>query len=437
MSGAARAAGRRAFVAALLGSPLATGMARRPYGGSLELKLPFAFRGVDPHVLDDPISALFAPAVFDTVFDLDSRGNAFPALAESMPEKSSKGARIELRPGLSSARGKQLDARDLAYSFVRARERGGTAHLAQIEPPVVDPKRPLSLVFPGAHPDELAKALAVPITALVPRGYNALRPDGTGAFVAHPRAGGLRLERNPNAARGGAFLDRIEIDQARDLSDALRAFEAGEVDLGWLGRGLHRPRPGARTFEARTAGWVTLRTGANAGNWGAPGVAQQLVDALPADRLKHLGVHAKKTGQGTLWGGPKSSILVDGAAAQLVSIAGVVASGLGREGHELDVKLEDATRLRGLKRSGQFTLMLEFVRGLGAGTPTAYALYPAADPALGRKVPKLTTNDPRTVARTLPLGIVGELAVSGAYLPELHGIESWDFGSCWLERKER
>jgi hypothetical protein len=124
---------------------------------------------------------------------------------------------------------------------------------------------------------------------------------------------------------------------------------------------------------------------------------------------------------------------VDGSAAQLVSIAGVVASGLTREGHELDVSRVDATRMAALKKNGQFVLMLEFVRSLGPDASTADALYPAADPALARKVPKLATSDPGTIARTLPLGIVGELVVFGAHLPELHGIERWDLGACWLE----
>jgi peptide/nickel transport system substrate-binding protein len=357
-------------------------------------------------------------------------------LAVDLPERSGEGARVVLRPGLVSARGKALDARDLVFSFQRAKANGAMAHLAELGVPRVDGKDPLVLVFQGVQPEKLGRLLSSPITALVPRGFNRLRPDGTGAFLAEPRAGGLDLRQNPRAARGAAFLERIDVSQASDLGDALRAFESGEVDLGWLGRGLHRPRPRAQSFEAKSVGWVTLRTGAGAASWGAPGVAQQLAEALPAERLAHLGLRARASGPGTRWGGPKASILVDGAAAQLVAIAGVVAAALGREGHELDVRRVDAAHLTNVKKTGQFVLMLEFVRALGAGAATADALYPAADPGLARKVPRLTSTDPSTLVRTLPLGIVGELAVSGAHLPELHGIASWDLGACWLERSE-
>lgn len=437
MSSPSFCSSRRAFVATLLGTSLASGLARRPYGGRLEFKLPLAFGGLDPHVLDDPLSALFAPAAFDTLFALDSRGVAFPTLAEHMPESSGNGVRVVLRTNLKSARGKALDAHDVVYSFQRARMSGGMALLAGLEAPAVDAKNPLVAVFPGARPDELATILTSPITALVPRRFNRLRPDGTGAFLAEPRAHGLRLERNPRAARGGALLEGIDVSRARDLSDALRAFEAGEVDLGWLGRGLHRPRARAQTFDASTVGWVTLRTGAQAGSWGAPGVAQQLADALPRERLRHLGLRTSSTGQGTRWGGPKASILVDGAAAQLVSIAGTVAAALSRDGHELAVKTTSQRQLAAFRKSDQFVLMLQFVRSIGPGASAAQALYPAADPALGRKAPKLTTSDPRILARTLPLGVVGELSVFGAHLPELHGLESWDLGACWLEAAKR
>ena len=42
--------------------------------------------------------------------------------------------------------------------------------------------------------------------------------------------------------------------------------------------------------------------------------------------------------------------------------------------------------------------------------------------------------DPRTTARALPVGIVGELHVYGAHLPSLIDLNAWELGNCWLKR---
>jgi peptide/nickel transport system substrate-binding protein len=115
-----------------------------------------------------------------------------------------------------------------------------------------------------------------------------------------------------------------------------------------------------------------------------------------------------------------------------VAVARTLASALGREGHELVVEARSRAQLSADRRSGRFALMLEFIRSPGNGTPVAHALYPAVDPALGRKAPRLKGSDPRALTRTLPIGIVGELRVSGAHMPELQELSAWDWGECWL-----
>jgi peptide/nickel transport system substrate-binding protein len=296
---------RRAFTASVIFAPLARALDRTPVGGTLRLSLPFRSRELDPHSADDPLSALLATAICDPLFALDSGGRPYPALAATLPEDTPQGARIVLRPGLKSARGKALAARDAVLSLDRSRRLGGAAVLGELGRPRVDPREPLGFFLSGASASAAVTALASPLTALVPRGFNPMAPDGTGAFRATLSASRLVLERNPNGARGAAFLARVEVEMASDLAAALRAFETGAADAGFLGAGLHRSRPGAIAFEGPEYGWVVLRTGKAAGHWGAPGVAQGLADRVPKGALRHLGVRdaGGAVHASTGWGG--------------------------------------------------------------------------------------------------------------------------------------
>ncbi|HEU5073954.1 MAG TPA: ABC transporter substrate-binding protein [Polyangiaceae bacterium] len=428
------ALGRRSFLALACAAAPALGLTPPKYGGALRLKLPVGLAGLDPHTLDDVASALFAPTLFDTLYAKDKAGAAFPALAASLPETVPEGARVVMRSGLRTALGKPLGPRDVVFALRRAAASGGIAWLNAFVQPIVDPKSAHALIFRGAKPDALANTLSSPITAIVPQGFTSLRPDGTGAYQALVARDGITLTRNDNAARGAAFLDRIRAEPARDLSDALRAFETGDADIGWLGKGLHEPRAGARSFDAGPLGWVVLHSGRDAGAWGRPGVAQQLADELSPTRLSHLGLRGMPSARsGPGWGGPAGSLLADQASPQMVEIATSVASLLSRPGHELNVAARSRNELSAAKRSREFLLMLDFVRRLDdSAEGTIAALYAAADPALARHPPKLKT-DPRTTARALSLGVIGELHVYGAHLPSLVGLNAWELGSCWLK----
>ncbi len=285
----------------------------------LSLSVPYAVRELDPHVLDDPASALFAPAFADPLYALDSAGRPYPTLATALPEPSSRGAVVRLRPGLSSARGKPLDARDVAFSLERARQLGAAGVLGPFRAPRVGSDRS-SLEFEGVRADDpaLASALANPLTALVPRGFSRLAPDGTGAFAATLSRDGLKLSRNPRAARGAAYLDRVEVSSVPDLAEALRAFEAGIADVGWLGAGLHRARPGSKAFIGPTYGHLILRSGSEARAWGSAGLAQQLADgARPRTARAPRRGPGPGGGPGIAWGGGAVDLLVAAESAQL------------------------------------------------------------------------------------------------------------------------
>ena len=425
--------GRRAFLAAMCSAASARALGRTPAAGTLRLRLPLYFGGLDPHLADDPLSALFAPAIADALFALDANGKPYPTLASKLPERTDQGARIGLRPELVSARGKSISAADVVFSLKRTQSLGGAAVLGAFNPPRVEPKDPLSVLVPDANPEALARALASPLTAIVPRGFSPLAPDGTGAFKATPGTGTLTLTRNETAARAPAFLDRIELSRAVDLADALRAFEAGQVDVGWLGNGLYRPKAGAIPLEGPVFGWFVLRTGLDAKAWGAPGIAQQLAAALPAAALARFGVRPVAGGSGGVrWAGGPSPLLVCNDAPQAIELARALEPLLGSPGNEVRATPVARASFLEARRSRRFGLLLDFVRSAGGDTmQSAQALLTAVDPALAKRPPK-NLGSLQDATRTLTLGIVGDVRVTGARAPEFEALEAWQLGAVWL-----
>jgi hypothetical protein len=76
--------------------------------------------------------------------------------------------------------------------------------------------------------------------------------------------------------------------------------------------------------------------------------------------------------------------------------------------------------------------MLDFARPVGSSAAAgSLGLLTLAGSSLARRPPIGLATDPKTVARTLPLGVVGELRVSGAHVGTLHELESWDLGAVW------
>jgi hypothetical protein len=75
--------------------------------------------------------------------------------------------------------------------------------------------------------------------------------------------------------------------------------------------------------------------------------------------------------------------------------------------------------------------MLDFVRA-GDTDPTqaARALLAAVDPALAKRPPRnvSTLSD---ITRTLTLGVLGEVRVSGSRMPEFEALETWQLGAVW------
>jgi peptide/nickel transport system substrate-binding protein len=253
----------------------------------------------------------------------------------------------------------------------------------------------------------------------------------------------LVLRRNPSAARGASFLDEVTIDQAPDLLASLRSFEGNVTDVGWLSSGLHAPRPGSAPFDLGSVAWIVLQTGSEAGPWGAPGIAQRLLDGLDPGRLQRFGLGPlpPPTSAAAEWGGKPCELLVVEGSAYLEELARTLSSMLSRPSHEVTVKTVPAPELGRRRASGAFSLLLGIVRPLGASAAASLvSLAAAADPASGvevmRRPPRLASFAPRVVTRTLKLGVLGDLRVTGAHAPDVHLARSpsgdgWDLASSY------
>ena len=427
----------------------ASALGRTPLGGRIAMHVPWPTVGIDPHDLRDPTAALFAAAIADTIFAVDPGGPAYPTLAAAMPSREGADTLVHLREGLRTARGVALDARDLIASIERARTRGAASVLAQVPRPVVHKKDPLAVAFGPIDPQFLARALASPLCALLPRRFDPGAPDGTGAFRADISASGITLTRNLLAARGASFLDEIVIAPAGDLKTSLRSFEAETDDLGWLGLGLHDGRAGAVRMDLGRVAWIVLVTGPEAGSAGLPGAAQRLVDALPPERLAHLGIGALPAASGDpAWSGPPTDLLVDDASPHLIEVARAVAPILSRPGHEVTALPVARAEIARRRARGKATLAIEIVRAVGP-TPlhTLFSLATAEDVTrgrdLGRSPPKgLTAGSARQLTGGLRVGVLGELRIAGGAVPDIvfaraPGGEGWDLGASFRRSAKR
>ncbi len=404
---------------------------RAPMGGSLALHLPWPTATIDPHRADDATSAILGAALFEPLYLLPGTttptttdaGAAVPVLAESDPEPTHAGLRVALRAGLRSAHDRPIDARDAVASIARARSLGARGWLADIPAPHMEGRG--ALVFATHDAATLTRALASPLVAIVPSGFAPERPDGTGPFRAERRGDALVLGRSAHAAGGPAFLDEVVVHPSPDLAAPLRAFEAGEDSLGWLGSGLHEPRPGAKAFDFGAVGWAVLRTGRDAGTWDAPGIAQRIADGIAYSRVAYLVLGPPWSAQSEQgWGGPACDLVVRDDAPWLVELAKAVAATIARPGHEVTARPAPIAEVAQRRASRAFALLLDVARPL-APTPlgTFVGLATADDPStvvdIATHPPRLDVAAVRTLTRTMRIGVVGEVRVQGARMPDL------------------
>jgi hypothetical protein len=164
---------------------------------------------------------------------------------------------------------------------------------------------------------------------------------------------------------------------------------------------------------------MVLVTGREADRFAAPGTAQQLANAVPAERLG-LGLGPRdRLRSGAQWSGDPVALYFDRDSPQLAPIAEAVAVKLSRPGHELTPTGIERAQLRQRRLSGSYSLAIDVVRDPGAPpTGSFIALATAERAALGRDLathlPRLSYDEPAHLLTTsLRIGVLGGLAARG------------------------
>lgn len=385
----------------------ASALGRPAYTGEVRLVVPTSARSLDPHDVTDLNAALFGSNLFECLYGLTSDGQPYPTLADGLPEVRGARSLVRLRPGMTSAKGRPLDAATAAAALLRAEK--AQPWLGSLGSPRVESPDSFSLV--GVDTLAWARRLASPALALVPRDFDATRPDGHGPFVAARAGNGWTLTRNVRAPRGGAYLDQVNLESA-ELSECLRAFEAGKSDLGWLGAGLYRKRPRAVPFRLASPGLVYVVAGQGLGKLRAPGVLQAALNATPNRAFESLGYERSGAAGKSGFPGRSLAVAVPDDVPQLVATAEALAEAWSSPAGRVSVTPLSSSSILERRRDGQFDVMLGFARTSELSDKERHALLVSLDggPATWPSAPE----EPERLARRLGLGVLGRLIPQGS-----------------------
>ncbi|MET0791004.1 MAG: hypothetical protein ABW061_05740, partial [Polyangiaceae bacterium] len=167
-------------------------------------------------------------------------------------------------------------------------------------------------------------------------------------------------------------------------------------------------------------------------------IAQQLTATLPSAALARFGIRAlPNAGSGERWAGGPAPLLVCDDAPQAVELARALEPLLGSPGNEVRATPIARSAWLEARRSRKFSLMLDFVRAATTdATESVQALLAAVDPALAKRPPR-NLSSLLDATRTLTLGVVGEVRVTGSRVPELEALEAWQLGAVWLNPEKQ
>ena len=398
----------------------------RPIGGSLSLHLPWPTATIDPHRIDDATAAILGDALFEPLYALGRGGRDRPRARRVRPGADPR------RPPRRAPHGRPHGARSphrrarRRSPRSRARARSARAAGSPSSPRPASTGEARSSSRPTT-PRSSSAPSPRPLVAIVPASFSPDRPDGTGPFRADRRGDALVLARSPRAADGPAFLDEVVVHASPDLAAPLRAFEAGEDAIGWLGSGLHEPRPGAKPFDFGAVAWAILRTGHEAGTWDAPGIAQRIADGIAYSRVAYLVLGravavaaASKGGAGR-----PCDLLVRDDAPWLVELAKAVAATIARPAHEVTAR---PVPRRGVRPARGRPRVLAPPRRRPPARPDAARSVrrprdrrrPGRPPPTSPRTRRASIDGAaRTLTRTMRIGVVGEVRVQGAHMPDV------------------
>jgi ABC-type oligopeptide transport system substrate-binding subunit len=230
-------------------------------GGEITLQITEP-EGLDPHFSDFSLDITIIQMMNRGLYDILPGGELRPAMAESLPEVSDDGLTytIKIKDGLQWADGETLDANDFVLGIQRTCDPTVAGHYQYILTNIagcddyysgegsiedVGVSAPDDLTFEitlanaqATFPSLLAlwPTYPAPDEALPSVDAEWPAPPNTpcsGPFCVSEWIAGdrLTLVKNENWSLGEAHLDQINLRIIDDLSTALNAFDAGELDM--------------------------------------------------------------------------------------------------------------------------------------------------------------------------------------------------------------
>lgn len=145
---------------------------------------------------------------------------------------------IKVRPGMKFSNGREVGADDVAYSLQRIMNpkdpMQAATPLAPVEYDSIKSDGKYTVTFTTTTPfASLAAQMATYHAYIVPTGYNADKPIGSGPFVLSSYKAGSQsvLKRNPYYYKPGLpYLDEVVITEFSDYTALTNALLSGQVD---------------------------------------------------------------------------------------------------------------------------------------------------------------------------------------------------------------
>ena len=193
----------------------ATARTRPRYGGTLRIET-----RSDPLKPPDGIARRL---LFDTLTQVNERGEVVPALAVSWESQSANHRwQFHLRTGVHFHDGSPLTPESVVQSLAQACVRCGWRARAVADSVIITSESPISDL-----PAELARSIYA-----IARQDAEGNPDGTGPFRFVANSNGiLFLSANEDAWHGRPFLDAIEVYENRPIHAQWLDFTVGKADM--------------------------------------------------------------------------------------------------------------------------------------------------------------------------------------------------------------
>jgi peptide/nickel transport system substrate-binding protein len=233
--------------AVLLASPASA----QKQGGSITVGQELDIPGFDPLKVGvfDTSAETAAAAIFDTLTQLDDKGEPQPKLALSWTHADDfKTWTFKLRPGVKFQDGTPFNAQAAKENFDRQKDPANKCRCAFYISAIHDVQAPdeLTLVYNLNDPSaNLPATLTIQSsnnviqspTAWKAKGDDYSRnPVGTGPYILKSWTAGDRmvLEKNPDYwNKGHPYLDRIVLKPLPDAQSRFASLQSGEADIIW------------------------------------------------------------------------------------------------------------------------------------------------------------------------------------------------------------